>query len=226
MMAKELYFVPKSGTIVLNMSTADPTHNVLSNLFGKTRRSILTLLYSHPDESFYVRQILRTAGIAPGAGQRELKWLSESGIIRRTVSGHQVYYQANSGCPIYWELKNIITKTVGIADIIRAQLAPIEERIDFALLFGSIVRGEESKESDIDILIVGDLTFAETAERLAPVQITLGREINPTVFSSDEFRDKLKKGHHFLNSVLKSDLVYLIGDEIELKRMAEKRMAD
>jgi predicted nucleotidyltransferase len=226
MMAKELHFVPYLGTIVLNMSTVSPNKAALSSLFGKTRRSILALLYSHPDESYYLRQILRTAGIAPGAGQRELKWLTESGIIQRTASGHQVYYQANPECPIFWELKNIITKTVGVADIIRAQLAPIEGRIDIALLFGSVVRGEESKDSDIDILIVGDLTFAETAERLAPVQNTLGREINPTVFSSDEFRDKLKKGHHFLNSVLKSDLIYLIGDEIELKRMAEKRMAD
>jgi predicted nucleotidyltransferase len=226
MMAKELNFVPKLGTIVLNMSTKDPDHNVLSTLFGKTRRSILTLLYSHPDESFYVRQILRTAGIAPGAGQRELKWLSESGIIRRTVSGHQVYYQANSNCPIYMEIKNIITKTVGIADIIRAQLAPVEERIDIALIFGSVVRGKESKDSDIDILIVGNLTFAETVERLSPIQNTLGREINPTVFSSNEFQDKLKKGHHFLKSVLKSDFIYLMGDEFELKRLAEKRMVD
>jgi predicted nucleotidyltransferase len=170
-----------------------------------------------------VRQILRTAGIAPGAGHRELKWLSETGIILRKVSGHQVYYQANSECPIFWELKNIVTKTVGVADIIRAQLTPIENRIDIALLFGSIVRGKESKDSDIDILIVGDLTFAEIAERLAPVQKILGRETNPLVFSSDEFQDKLKKGHHFLNSVLKSDMIYLIGDEIELKRMAEKQ---
>jgi predicted nucleotidyltransferase len=225
MMAKELHFVPSLGTIVLNMSTNNPDNTVLSNLFGKTRRSILALLYSHPNESFYLRQILRTAGIAPGAGQRELKWLTESGIIQRTASGHQVYYQANSECPIFWELKNIITKTVGVTDIIRAQLAPLEERIDIALLFGSIVKGKESKDSDVDILIVGDLTFAETAERLAPVQKTLGREINPVVFNSDEFQEKLKKGHHFLNSVLKSDIIYLIGDEMELKRLAEKRMA-
>ena len=226
MMAKELHIVPISGTIVLNMSTTHTDDTVLSNLFGKTRRSILALLYSHPDESFYVRQILRIAGIAPGAGHRELKWLSETGIILRKVSGHQVYYQANSECPIFWELKNIITKTVGVADIIRAQLASIEYRINIALLFGSLVRGKESKDSDVDLLVVGNVTFAETVERLAPVQKILRREINPTVFSPDEFQDKLKKGHHFLNSVLQSNFHYLIGDEIELKRMAEKRVAD
>lgn len=225
-MAKELHVVPISGTIVLNMSTNHTEHTLLSNLFGKTRRSILALLYSHPDESFYVRQILRTAGIAPGAGQRELKRLSETGIILRKISGHQVYYQANSESPIFLELKNIITKTVGVADIIRTQLAPIADKIYIALLFGSTVQGKESKNSDVDILIVGDLTFAEISEKLAPAQNTLGREINPVVFNPNEFQDKLKKGHHFLNSVLKSDFIYLIGDESELKRLAEKRMAD
>ena len=220
MMAKELHFVPNLYTIVLNMSTSEQNNTALSKLFGKTRRSILSLLYSHPDESFYVRQIFRTVGIAPGAGQRELKWLSESGIIRRTVSGHQVYYQANSGCPIFLELKNIIIKTVGVADIIRARLAPIANKIHIALLFGSIVEGKESRDSDVDILIVGDSSFAEISETLDPAQKALGREVNPVVFNPTEFQDKLKKGHHFLNSILKNDFIYLIGDEIELKRMA------
>lgn len=224
-MAKELHYAPVLGTIVLNMSTSKHDNATLSNLFGKTRRSILALLYSHPDESFYTRQILRATGIAPGAGQRELKWLAQSGIIRRTVSGHQVYYQVNSDCPIFPELKNIITKTVGVGDIIRAQLAPLAEKIVIALLFGSVVEGKESKDSDVDILVVGDLTFAETAERLAPVQKTLCREINPVVFNPNEFQEKLKEGHHFLKSVLQSDIIYLIGDENELKRLAEKRMA-
>ena len=221
-----LQIVTGIGTIVLKMSTSRHNKTALSCLFGKTRRSILSLLYSHPDESFYVRQIFRTVGIAPGAGQRELKWLTQSGIIQRTVSGHQVYYKANSDCPIFLELKNIIAKTVGVADIIRAQLAPIAEKINIALLFGSTVQGKEFRDSDVDILIVGDSSFAEISERLAPAQKTLGREVNPVVFNPEEFQGKLKKGHHFLNSVLKSDFVYLIGDEIEFKRLAEKRMAD
>ena len=102
---------------------------------------------------------------------------------------------------------------------------PDNIKIDQVILFGSHLEGNATKDSDIDILIIGNLTFAEIAERLAPIQKTLGREINPTVFEADEFQDKLKKGHHFLNSILKSDFIYLIGDEIELKRLAEKRVA-
>lgn len=226
MMAKELHIVPISGTIVLNMSTIHPDQTVLSNLFKKTRRSILALLYSHPDESFYVRQIFRLTGIAPGAGQRELTWLSNAGIIKRSVSGNQVYYRANSECPIFPELKSMITKTVGIGDTLRSILAPLEDRVQVAILYGSIADGRANKESDIDLIVVGNVTFADVAEKLTPAQKFLRREIDPTVFSPDEFQDKITKGHHFLNSILKRDLIYLIGDEIELKRLVEKRVAD
>jgi len=226
MLEKELLIVPNIGTIVLNMSTPKPNSSDLSSLFGKTRRAILALLFSHPDESFYMRQILRLAGIAPGAGQRELKWLSGVGIIQRTVSGNQVYYQANSECPIFQELKSMVIKTVGIGDVLRSILAPLAERIQIALLFGSFAEGRANKDSDIDLIVVGSVTFAEVAEKLTPAQKFLRREINPTVFSPSEFQNKLKKGHHFLLSVLKSNFYYLLGDEIELRRLAKKRVAD
>jgi predicted nucleotidyltransferase len=225
-LSKELLFVPNIGTIVLNMSTNKPEAPRLSNLFGKTRKSILALLFSHPDESFYARQIFRLAGIAPGAGQRELTWLSASGIIQRSVSGNQVYYQANPECPIFQELKSIITKTFGIGDVLRTFLAPLANRIKVGILYGSMVDGRETKASDIDLLVVGNVTFAEVAEKLTPAQDLLKREINPTVFSVSEFQKKLIDGHHFLSSVLKSNFHYVLGDEIELKRMAEKRMVD
>lgn len=225
-LSKELLFVPDIGTIVLIMSTIKPEAPGLSNLFGKTRKSILALLFSHPDESFYVRQIFRLAGIAPGAGQRELTWLSTLGIIRRSVSGNQVYYQANPECSIFQELKSIITKTFGIGDVLRTFLEPLENRIKVAILYGSTAEGRETKASDIDLLVVGQVTFSEVAEKLIPAQDVLKREINPTVFSLAEFQKKLIDGHHFLSSVLKSNFHYVLGDENELKRMAEKRMVD
>lgn len=221
-LSKELLFVPDSGTIVLNMSTNKAEVSNLSNLFGKTRRAILALLFSHPDESFYVRQILRLAGVAPGSGQRELKWLTEAGIIQRTISGNQVYYQADSECPIYQELKGLIMKTVGIGDVLRTTLAPMVDRIKIAILYGSIAEGRASKDSDVDLIVIGKVTFAEVAEKLITAQKSLRREINPTVFTPNEFQNKLKKGHHFLSSVLKGNFHYVLGDEIELRRLAEK----
>ena len=82
---------------------------LLEALFGKTRRSVLGLLFRNPDEAFFVRRIIRMANVSPGAAERELKRLSEAGIIFRTSLDNRVYFQANSGCPVYIELKSLFS---------------------------------------------------------------------------------------------------------------------
>jgi len=210
-------------TIVSNMGAG--FDNLSAALFGKTRRAVLSLLYSHTDEAFYLREIARAAGLGLGAVQREVKRLSETGIIRRTVRGHQVYYQADPGCPIFQELKSLVIKTVGVGDVLRAALAPLADRIVVALIYGSFARGDEQRGSDVDLLVVADVTFAEIVSALGGAQETLGREINPTVYPPTEFQSKLGEGHHFLTSVSKEPRIFLIGGEHELERLAQKRLA-
>lgn len=113
------------------------------------------------------------------------------GIIRRSVSGHQVYYQAN---PVFRELKSLITKTSGVGDTLLTALAPVKDRISIALVYGSVVRGEENQRSDVDLLIVGNVAFAEVVKALRSAQETLGREINPTVYAVEEFRSRIAEG--------------------------------
>ena len=100
-----------------------------TTLFGKTRRSVLMLLYSHPDESFYLRQLARRTSAGMGSLQRELKQLLEAGIITRNEIGRQAFFKANPDCPVYQELKNIITKTFGVADILRDDLSTLADQI-------------------------------------------------------------------------------------------------
>ena len=207
------------------MSTTSPPNSLAAALFGKTRRAILSLLFGRTDEEFYTRNILRLADVGHGAGQRELKHLSEAGIIRRNVRGHQVYFQANSDSPIFHELKSLILKTAGIGDVLRAGLAQSADQIKVAFIYGSIAKGEEGPRSDIDLLIVGDVSFSEVVANLQPAQKMLGREVNPTVYPPHEFRSKLRAKHHFLTSILKEPRIYLIGDENELGRLAAKRLA-
>ena len=216
-----LQAVTKRGTIVSNMSTMFKTDSLSATLFGKTRRAVLALLYSHIDESFYVRQIARTAGVGLGAVQRELKKLFEAGIIRRTVHGRQVYYQANQQCPVYTELKSLVVKTVGVGDVLRAALVPLSDRINVAFLFGSMVGGGERSSSDADVMVVGDVTFAEVVSVLSRAQETVRREINPLVYPPEEFRFKLAGDHHFLKQVLEGSKFFLIGDEYELAKLVE-----
>jgi len=203
------------------MGTIFKTDRLSATLFGKTRRAVLALLYSHVEEPFYLRQIARTAGGGLGAVQRELKKLSEAGIIRRTVRGRQVYYQANPECPVYSELKSLVVKTVGVGDVLRAALVPLSDRINVAFLFGSLARGGERSSSDADVMIVGDVTFAEVVSVLGRAQETVRREINPLVYPPEEFRFKLEADHHFLKKTLEGSKFFLIGDEYELAKLVE-----
>jgi predicted nucleotidyltransferase len=203
------------------MSTILNNDNIAATLFGKTRRTVLALLFSHVDKRFYFRQIVSTTGAGLGALQRELKNLTDAGIIQKTILGRQVYYQANPVCPIFTELKSLVMKTVGIGDALRAALAPLEDRIIVAFLFGSVAKGNEHSNSDVDILFIARIIFAEVTSALSRVQETIRREINPIVYPPEEFRSKLAADHHFLKSIMEGPKYFLIGDEHELAKLVK-----
>jgi len=207
------------------MRTTTRDKNLSSVLFTKTRRAVLSLLYGHVDESFYVRQIVRITGAGLGPVQRELKQLVDVGIIVRSVHGHQVYYQANRDCPIFNELKGLIAKTAGVVETLQNALATIANRIGLAFVYGSVARGEENHRSDIDLLVVGDVSFSEVVKALHSAQETLGREINPTVYPVDEFRSRIAERHSFVQNVLSGPKIFVIGGEDDLKRLAGQRLA-
>ena len=189
-------------------------------LFGKTRQAVLSLLYGHADESFYLRQILRVAGGGMGAVQRQVNALVDAGLVIRINKGKQIYYQANAQSPVFGELKSIIIKTVGIGDILKIALAPLAKKIECAFIYGSVARGGEKAGSDVDVLMIGKVSFADVIAALSPIQETIGREVNPTVYPPEEFKAKLAKKNHFIQSVMTDKKIYLIGDEDELKKLA------
>lgn len=202
--------------VVPKLSANMQTCGLLEALFGKARRSILALLFSHTEEPFHLRKILRLAGISPGAGQRELKRLSEAGLILRSVKENQVLFQANPQCAIFEELKSLVTKTAGVADVLQAALEPLAGRISIALLYGSLARGMAGVGSDIDLLVVGEVSFEDIVGKVARAQDLLRREINPLVMSLEEFRSRISKGDHLLGTILKSPFIPIIGDPREL----------
>src|SRR5262249_28097388 len=163
------------------------------------------------DETYYLRQLARHTGTAVGALQRELEQLTAAGLVRRTVQGRQVYFQANRDAPIFPELLGLFAKTAGLAGVIREALAPLVARVRVAWIVGSAARGELRASSDIDLLVVGDPSFQEVVEALTGAQQRLGREINPSVYPPDEVRTKLRARHHFLTAVLSEPRMYVIG---------------
>ena len=127
---------------------------------------------------------------------------------------------------MFEEIKGLVIKTAGVADVLRTALAPLGDRIRIAFVFGSVARGQQRAQSDVDLFIVGEVAFGEVVSSLADAQVRLQREINPTVYPPEEFSRKLSTGHHFLRNVLRREKVFLIGDQRELARLAEKRLAD
>ena len=196
-----------------------------SGLFGKTRQAVLALLYGRADSSFYTKQILDAVKIGRGTVQRELKNLTDTGIIIREVQGRQVYYRANTQCPIFDELKSIVRKTFGVADVIRQSLAINADKIRVAFIFGSVAKRTENRFSDIDLLVVGDITFGEVVDLIATAEGTLNRELNPVVYTLAEFNKRLSENHYFIRDILSGDKIFVVGDENELKALVGKGLA-
>jgi len=193
-----------------------------SVLFGRTRSALLALLYGHADESFYLRQLIREVGAGHGALQRELKHLTDMGLIVRRAQGNQVLFRANVQSPIFSEIKSLVTKTVGIHDAIRSALASLGPQVKIAFVSGSVARNKERAGSDVDLMVLGNALFGEVVSALGPAQRVLGREINPTVFPISEFRSKLSDGNHFLRSVMREKKLFVVGSEHELAKLAAK----
>jgi len=203
------------------MGMTEYEKKLASYLFNKTRRGLLALLFGRPDESFYINQIVQLLGSGSGAVQRELKMMTEAGIVVRERKGNLVYCRANNNSPIFSELKNIVRKTFGVADVIRESLAPISKDIKVAFIFGSVARSTDDRASDIDIMVIGEVSFGEVSSSISQAEKSIQREINPVVYPAEEFRKKIKDNHHFLKTVLEEEKIFLIGDENELRRLAK-----
>ncbi len=161
-----------------------------------------------------------------GVVQRELIELTEVGILRRTVSGRQVYYEANRDSPIFHELHGLVVKTAGVADVLRDALFSLGDRVAVAFIYGSVARGDERRDSDVDVLIVGEASFAESVAALSVAEERLAREINPTVYPASEFGEKARTRQHFIERVLAGPKTFLVGSDRELARLAQERLAE
>jgi predicted nucleotidyltransferase len=192
------------------------------SLFGQTRSALFAILYGHAGESFYLRQLARLVGSGHGAVQRELAQLTEMGLIVRTTQGNQVLYRANARSPVFNELKSLIAKTVGVHDTLRSALATLGSKVEIAFVYGSVARGEEQPNSDVDVMVIGEASFGDVVAAFSPAQKRLGREVNPSVFSTPEFRSKVAARNHFLKKVLGEKKLFVTGTQDELAKLVAK----
>ena len=207
------------------MRTKRSAPQLVDVLFGVYRRQILTLLLLRPDESFYVREISRLTGVPAGSLHRELKLLSDAGLLERSLAGNQVRYRVDRSCPIHEELAGILRKTTGLADVLREALAPLRRKIRTALIFGSVAQGKERAGSDIDVLVVGSVSFASVVKVLNRAAERLRREVNPVVMSKAAFGTKLRGQDRFISRIAREPKIFLLGDASEFRELTEDRAA-
>jgi len=198
---------------------------IATALFGKARRAILALLFGHPDEAFYLRQLARISSSSASSLQRDLATLVEAGIIERKQHGHSVYFRANRACPVFEEIQGIVTKTVGAADVLRDMLQPFRDRITAAFVFGSVARGEAKASSDVDLFVIGDLSLPDLAVELEAAEARLRRPVSPVIYSPDEFAEKARAGQHFVQSILERPKLFLIGTVDGVAELTKRKPA-
>ncbi|HEX9720089.1 MAG TPA: nucleotidyltransferase domain-containing protein [Ramlibacter sp.] len=193
--------------------------SLASILFPEYRRRVLGLLLLRPEEALHGREVARRTGLPAGTITRELTRLAAVGLLKREKRGNQQVYSADTGSQIYSELASILRKTSGMADVLVQALMPLAPSLRAAFIFGSVARGSETAGSDVDLMLIGDVTFKQAVELLYPVQTTLGREVNAQVLSPSEFRKKARK-QTFLVDVLAKPKIFLIGNEDDLEELA------
>lgn len=197
-----------------------PKHNFSNVLFSKAQQGVLALLYGQPDRSFHTNKIIRLSCSGTGAAQRELKKLVAAGLITINSIGNQKHYQANQATPLFSELRSIVLKTFGLADVLREALTPITSKIHVAFIYGSIAKQEDTANSDIDLMLISDnLTYADLFQLLEKAQAQLGRPIHPSFYSPSEWIRKQKMNNNFLTQIIKQPKIFLIGTEDELSKL-------
>jgi len=186
-------------------------------LFSKTQQRVLSLLYGKPDKRYFTNEIVRAADMGRGTVTRELDRLTNASILISYKEGNQRYFQANMENPIFDELVNIVRKTFGVVDIIKTSLMPIFSNIDYSFIYGSVAKNTATKNSDIDLMLIGhQLEYSEIMGLLILVEEKINRRINPTIYTVDDFKEKLLSKNSFISRVMEQEKLIIKGKMEEL----------
>jgi predicted nucleotidyltransferase len=193
------------------MGTIAPS-GLAAALFAPVQQRLVGLLFGQAHRRFQGAELIRLVGSGTGAVVRQLSRLVEAGLVTVVTEGNRKFYQANPVSPIFAELQGIALKTTGLAEPLRVALAPLAQRIERAFVYGSTASGTDRAASDIDLMVISEtLTYAELFAAAHPVESTLGRTINPTVMSRQDWDRKRQGADAFAQRVSRGLMIMLIG---------------
>ena len=194
--------------------TGDRSTNLGDALFTKVQQRVLGILLGNPGRSFYGNEIIRLAGSGTGAVQRELSRLEAGGLVTVSRIGNQKHFQANSAAPIFEELRAVIRKTSGLADVLRSALAPLTASVHAAFVYGSLAKHADTAISDVDLMIISDtLTYSDLYAALDDAGRRLNRAVNPTICTRSELARRIKRHNAFITRVLAQPRIFLLGED-------------
>ncbi len=197
--------------------------SLASELLGSSRAAILATLLLRSEAEVHARELARVTGVSIGTLLRELGTLLALGLVKRREVGRQVLFSADPDSPVFNELASLLRKTVGLGDRLRDALAPLAKRVRVAFVYGSMAAGTAAPHSDVDVMVIGDVSFSDVTRALHAEQSVLGREINPTVMSAAEFKSKRRARDGFVQSVAKGPKIWLVGGEDEFAKLGKDR---
>jgi predicted nucleotidyltransferase len=186
-------------------------------LSSRTRAEIFRLLFSGTGEELHVREIERRSGLNDSTLRQELRKLVRLDLVQSRRDSNRVYYRSKTENPLYPDIRSLVLKTSGLADVLKSVLT--DKRIRAAFVFGSIARGEEKSGNDVDLMVIGDLGLRDVSGLLSGIEGKIGREINPHVLQRDEFRKRVRAKEHFVSRVMESPKIFIIGSQDDLETM-------
>jgi predicted nucleotidyltransferase len=196
--------------------------SVLRALFPQVRRGVLAATLTQPDKWWYLSELAGRLGTGPSSLQRELSSLVACGILLRRREGTRAYFKAETKSPVFRELRQLFEKTAGLAAILEQMLRPFAGKIRCAYIYGSMARGQEGAASDVDLMVIGQAGLADLSPMLRRAEARLGREVNATVYSEEEFRERIRARDHFLAAVLRTRKHFVKGSQSDLDEMVGK----
>ena len=202
----------------MGISTNPTESSALADaLFPKVRQRVLAVLFGTPDRSFYANEVIALAQSGTGAVQRELAGLSEAGLLTVRKQGNQKHYQANASAPVFTELRSLVLKTMGLADVLRVALAPLAAQVAAAFIYGSVARQQDTALSDVDVMIVSTtLGYGEVFGALESATVALGRKVNPTLYTPADWAKRVEQDSAFVTRVWQQPKIWLVGTEEQL----------
>jgi predicted nucleotidyltransferase len=198
------------------------TESALAALLSPTRQGILAATFLRPQKSWYLSELAAHLGTRSSSLQRDVNSLVRVGILEKHVDGRRSYIKANEDSPVFPEIRSLIEKTSGIVPMLQEAVRKLGKKVRWGLVYGSLARGEEGSASDVDLMLIGNVSTMELVPTLRRLEKIVDRQINPTIFTEEDFAKNIAQKNHFLLTVMRGKKIMLKGTENELEAIARR----